>query len=101
MTGLPPIEFDWATNLAMVNAVLALLIVIFQFKLVRKMKTARWIRYMLILVGVYWFGLYAFVAIVPEGFIEPVMFGQVFVRPAFTVTLAIMTASGLYRLKSP
>lgn len=91
---------DWGTVLAWTNAALAALVVIFQVILARRMKIARLIRYFLIGIGLYWCGLYAFVAIVPEGFVEPFYFGQVFVRPAFTLTLAAMAVSGLYRIKS-
>ena len=91
---------DWQTILAWANAILAGMIAVFQIRLAIKFKLARWIRILLVIIGLYWCALYIFVALVPPGTIEAVYFGQVFVRPAFTVTLAAMAASGLFRLKS-
>lgn len=90
-----------ASALAWVNAVLALLLVVFAARYVRQPNaTARWIKFVYAMVGIYWFGLYTWVALVPVGIVDPVWFGQVFVRPAFTVTLAVMAGGAIYRWRS-
>lgn len=91
------VPVGWGDWLAVSNALLGIFLVAVNVVLFRKMRIARPLRVMLILIGMYWAGIYTFVYLVKPGYIEPVYFGQVFVRPAFTVTLAIMLACGIYR----
>lgn len=90
-----------ATALAAINAILAGFLVGFSLRYIRAAKTkARWLKIIYALIGLYWCVLYTWVAIVPVGIVEPVWFGQVFVRPAFTVTLAVMAGGAIYRWRS-
>ncbi len=88
----------WAELLSIANACFSLILALLCFK-----QVPRWSGYtrlMLIvcgLIGLYWFVLYVFVVFTPSGSYNPVTFGQVFVRPAFTFTLAIMASVALYR----
>ena len=91
---------DWGKILAATNALLALGIFVINIKLFRAMRIARVLRVMLMGIGVYWAGLYVFVVVSEPGVIDPVWFGLVFVRPAFTVTLATILACGVYRWRS-
>lgn len=92
---------DWAQVLAVVNVILALALVVFEICLYRRFHTARFVRVLLVIVGAYWMAVYIFVVFTePNEFIGAVEFGQIFVRPAFTFTLAVMVATALYRLKS-
>lgn len=89
------------TILAMMNAFLALTLSFYAFRFVRRGPAiARWLKIATALVGLYWGVLYIWVAIVPAGIVDPVWFGQVFVRPAFTVTLAVMAGGAIYRWRS-
>lgn len=92
-------NIDWATVLAWVNSVIAGIIVVTRLRLIVRNNPDEWIHVGFVFIGLYWCGLYAFVAIVPAGYIDPILFGQVFVRPAFTVTLVWIASSGLYRSK--
>lgn len=100
MTTIYPGGLDWATILAMVNVLIFGSIFVVQIVLFRRMKIARLLRVLIMAISIYWAALYAFVAMVPEGFVDPFLFGQVFVRPAFTFTGAVFLACALYRLKS-
>jgi hypothetical protein len=90
-----------ATFLAALNAVLGLLLAVFALRYARQATAAAvWLKWLHVMCGLYWCGLYTFVAIFPAGYIEPVWFGQTFVRPAFTLTLAIMASGAVYRWRS-
>lgn len=92
---------DWAQIFAIINIILGGLVFILQMRLFRIYKTSRSIRVLLALIGLYWCGLYIFVALVEPGeIISAVEFGHVFVRPAFAFTLSVMVAMSIYRLKS-
>ena len=88
--------------LAWINAVLALLLAIFALRYIRQANArARWLKLFYALLGFYWCGLYIFVALTePDQFMDSVLFGQVFVRPAFTWTLGLMAAGAMYRWRS-
>lgn len=90
-----------ATILAWVNAALGFTLASFALFYIRKGHgVAGWIKALTVLVGLYWGGLYTWIAIVPPGIVDSVWFGQVFVRPAFTVTLAVMAGGAIYRWRS-
>lgn len=92
----------WAELLSIANVIFSLVLSIFSIR--------RWLRdrrgfggtMMLVLglIGLYWAGLYVFVFLTPVGVYDPVWFGQIFVRPAFTFTLATMSSIAVYRLRS-
>ena len=87
--------------LAGVNAILAAILCVFALRYLYKSKTfAKWVKIATALIGAYWCGLYIFVMIAsPENY-NPVTFGQTFVRPAFTLTLAVMAGGAIYRWRS-
>ena len=91
----------WAQVFAILNAILGLGLVVFEICLFRRYKTARFIRILLIAIGAYWGGIYLYVALTDPVGRDAVYFGQVFVRPAFTFTLASMLATAIYRLRAP
>ena len=51
-----------------------------------------WLSLAKTLLGLYWAGLYIFVLAVEPGSFNSVLFGQLFVRPAMVITLAVMTS---------
>lgn len=90
-----------AQILAVTNAIFAGILAVFALRYInRKGQPARWLKVIYALIGVYWGILYTWVAIVPPGIVDSVRFGQVFVRPAFTVTLAVMAGGAIYRWRS-
>jgi hypothetical protein len=90
-----------ADLLAALNAVLGLLLAVFALRYARHSAAAAvWIKYLTAVVGLYWGGLYIWVLFTPVGLVDPVWFGQVFVRPAFTFTMAVMAAGSVYRWRS-
>lgn len=90
-----------STALAWVNAVFGFILTVFAFRYIRcERPAARWLKAIYGILGLYWCLLYTWVAIVPAGIVDPVWFGQVFVRPAFTVTLAVMAGGAIYRWRS-
>jgi hypothetical protein len=91
-----------ATILAWVNAALGFLLVVFAMRYIRRSTgVACWMKMFTVLIGLYWCALYVFVALTPPGLLmDSVAFGQIFVRPAFTVTLAVMAGGAIYRWRS-
>lgn len=91
----------FANVLAMTNAVLAGIITVFALRYLRSHRPyARALKVAYAIIGAYWCGLYIWVAVTPIGAVDPVWFGQTFVRPAFTVTLAVMASGAVYRWRS-
>jgi hypothetical protein len=90
--------------LAGVNVILAGLMAVYQGKLLLRCKGQMpgwcWLRMVLMLVAMYWAGLYLFVLLKQPGAYDAVLFGQVFVRPAFTFTLAILAAAAIQRSRA-
>lgn len=90
-----------AGALAWINVVLGLILAVFTMRyLCKSTPVARWVKTLYALIGIYWAGLYFYVAINVPGVVDPVWFGQVFVRPAFTFTLAAMAVGAIYRWRS-
>lgn len=83
------------------NVGLALLVAVFQGLLIWRLRHRperwRWLRMGFLAIGLYWAGLYTFVLLKEPGSYNSVWFGQVFVRPAFTLTLAMMAGSAIWR----
>jgi len=48
------------------------------------------LHFLMFLVGAYWAGLYIFVLMAKSGTYDAIIFGQVFVRPAFTVMAGVV-----------
>ena len=91
-----------ADMLAFANIMLALTVAYYgwRFVLANNIPHAwRWLKVAQVFVGLYWAGLYAYVLFWPYP-TDPVLFGQMFVRPGFTVTLAIMAASAIQRYRA-
>ncbi len=87
--------------LAAVNVALALLNASIQVRLIRRSKGDRWLRYLDILVSLYWAAIYAFIFITePYDTTHTTTFAQIFIRPAITFTLALMTSAAIYRYGS-
>lgn len=90
---------EWlAKGLSLVNVFFALLLGIYCIK--QTIKLRGFMKVLMALfagVGLYWCGLYVYVFLAPIGGVDPVWFGQVFVRPAFTFTLALMASMAVYR----
>lgn len=83
------------------NIILSLIIASLQMRMLYSCRKhqPKWcfIRVLGMLLAMYWAGLYTFVLIQnPENY-NAVVFGQVFVRPAFTLTLALMASMAIFR----
>ena len=86
---------DWQRVLATINVFLAVGIVVVTVRNYKASRMPKALRVLYIVIGAYWALLYVYVALPGIDIFDPVTFGQIFVRPAFTVTLAAMLASGL------
>lgn len=91
---------EWAANaLSFSNIVFAGLLAILCFVQAKRHQRG-FMRVLMILfglIGMYWSVLYVWILLAPIGIVDPVWFGQVFVRPAFTFTLALMASMAMYR----
>lgn len=85
--------------LAVANAVFAGTMAIISFRDWRRFrsKSWAWIKIAHGLVGLYWCGLYIWVSLTPVGVYDSVWFGHVFVRPAYTITFAVMLTGAILR----
>lgn len=95
---------DIAMILALTNLILALILAVSQFKVSRLLKKGscfRWIKIVSGVVGIYWAAVYVYVLFTDPATapIDSVLFGKIFIRPAITVTLAVMSAGALLRSK--
>src|SRR5512139_1691057 len=92
----------WAEILSWVNTGLALFVAILQFITAYKLRkhSYLWLKIAFGVLGLYWFCVYLFVSITEPGIFDPILFGQVFVRPAFTLTLFLMASGALQRFRS-
>ncbi len=94
-----------ADLMALANAVLAGIAAFCGVLLIRRdpRRNQRWHQIALVILCLYWCGIYTYVVIV--NFIpgltrpDPYFFGEVFIRPAFTLTLGITAAGMIARLK--
>ncbi len=87
--------------LAAANVVFALLNVFLQMRLIRRSKNDRWLRALYILVSLYWAVIYFYIFLFESmDATRTSSFGQVFIRPAFTFTLALMAAGAIFRYRS-
>ena len=86
-----------AHTLAGVNALLGLVMAGLELQCVKYTwrKPWGWIRVLLMVMGFYWFGFYTWVAVTSELYYDAFFVGQVFVRPAFTITLLAMALAAL------
>jgi hypothetical protein len=80
---------------------LAVIVASYQVRMVWSCRRNRppwcWLRVATALISMYWAGLYLFVLLEQPGHYDSVWFGQVFVRPAFTLTLGVMAAQAITR----
>lgn len=58
----------------------------------RGLKPWVWIKLLYALLGAYWAAVYLVVLLAPQGAVEMASFGQTWLRPANTLTLAAMAA---------
>lgn len=101
MTTIVPAGFlDWANLLAVLNVLIYFSIFVINFKLFKRLKIARILRIPLMVIALYWTAIYVYVVLTPAGAYDPIKFGQIFIRPGFTFTGAVILACGVYRLKS-
>lgn len=92
----------FAELLAWANVILALGIGIVQWRCAQKVRGHGywWLKIGSSIIGFYWFGLYLFVAFANPDDFNNVIFSQTFVRPAFTLTLGLMLAGAIYKMRS-
>ena len=92
-----------ADSLSGANIILAAIVVYYQILFLRRQRgrSFDWIKLLYAIVGAYWSAIYVFILfLIPTNY-DSVWFGQVFIRPAFTFTLAVMVASAIQRAKTP
>lgn len=59
----------------------------------------RWLDFIESALGFYFAGIYVFVAITDPGDIDPVAFGQIFIRPVITLLLVALAAGAIVRMR--
>lgn len=90
-----------AELLSAVNIVLALLLTGYNVRQVRRNSGfLRIFSIASVAIGLYWAGIYTFVILTQAGSYDAVFFGRVFIRPAFTFTLAMMASVALFRSRT-
>ena len=93
----------WAEALSFANVVFFGFLAYYSFRLA-KSETGypRFLRMAMGTIGSYWAILYVYVFFAPSSnpIIDPVLFGQVFVRAAFTLTGAIMASLAIYKCRT-
>lgn len=91
-------EAWWPEALSLANVFFGLFLALACWRQAARLRGfMRWLMAVLGLIGLYWGGLYVFIFVTPVGIYDPVWFGQIFVRPMFTFTLAVMASMALYR----
>lgn len=91
----------WAELLSLANILFAGVLSIYSFR--RAFYHRGFMRVMMVtngIIGAYWAGMYIWVFLTPSGFYDGVWFGQFFVRPAFTFTMAVLASQTLYRYRT-
>ena len=91
------LPYDWGEVLALANIILGAGIAALNIMLLKKSRKVFILRVAIAAAGIYWSLLYVIVYLFEPNHVDPVMFGEVFVRPAFTFTLALWLACALYR----
>lgn len=92
-----------STVLAGVNVFLGVFVAYTQFAFCRTndCHEYKWLKMLIGIMGVYWAIIYSYVVLGNIGIIpvlDPVYFGQIFIRPVITVWLAITAGAGWLRL---
>ena len=79
---------------ALLNMALAAMLIIFGVRTFRiyRGQPWRWLILSKMIMGAYWAGVYAWVLVTEPGSFSSVLFGQLFIRPALTITIALMAA---------
>jgi hypothetical protein len=90
-----------ATIFAWINLCLGAILAVYSFRSYRRYRSQAWawISVVKIVLGVYWAGIYIVVLLTEPGGYDSVLFGQVFIRPALTITLAVMAAASIMGTK--
>jgi hypothetical protein len=92
------IYFDVSIALSWMNAILAGSIVWLGIARIGKYGGSKF-TWMTLVLGAYWSILYFYIALagmtVLFSPVDPILFGKIFVRPAFTLTLTVMALSSL------
>lgn len=66
----------------------------------RQHQPGRWLFVLWIMTGLYWAGLYVWVLFARPGAYDPVWFGEIFVLPALTWTLAVFIAGVILKVRA-
>ncbi len=83
------------------NVLLALALAYYNLRQVRRQSGfLRIFSLLSVLIGLYWAGIYIFVILTRAGSYDAIFFGRVFVRPAFTFTLAMMASVAVFRSRT-
>lgn len=96
-------EFGIAEIMAFTNAIFALLLAV--ISLVDYLRCRKnhfgwsWIKIAMALLGFYWCGIYIFAALADSANYNSVNFGQTFIRPAFTLTFALMLSAAIIGIR--
>jgi len=91
------IHFNVSIALSWMNAILAASIVWLGVARIQKYGGSKF-TWMTIVLGTYWCILYLYIALAGMTVVstfDPILFGRIFVRPAFTLTLTVMALSSL------
>lgn len=91
----------WADLLSIANILFFGLIAI--YSLLQSLHETGFMRLMMAilgLVGAYWAALYLLILVMPQGTFDPIWFGRIAVRPAFTFTGAAMACMALWRWRA-
>ena len=81
--------------LSITNVILGMIIVAVELYCAIKLRLV--IKLLYVVLGLYWAGLYVFIFLAPPGLYNTPGFSQIFIRPAFTVTLAVMAIGAIRR----
>jgi hypothetical protein len=85
--------------LALLNVLMGLVVFgLEMFAYIRVKDTGRWILLLYSLVGLYWSGLYGYIFVARAE--NAGALGPLLIRPGFTVTLAVIAAGAIWRLRT-
>jgi hypothetical protein len=90
---------DIGDILSLINIFMGVTLAVLDWHYYRTVKRdpARWIKLMHMAIGIYWAGIYTILLLVPNDLVPSTWFGQIWLRPAITITLGILAASAVIR----
>lgn len=90
-----------ADLLSVANVLTGLMLAVASLRNWRKVRGLpwAWVKLAYAIVGLYWAGLYVVVLLTPIGVFDSIWFGRTLVRPALTITLAIMASGAIVGAK--